>query len=96
VLVSVEAEADIIDGIAFYEAKGQEVGNYFYLSIMADLHALAVFGGIHSKRFGYHCMPAKRFPFAIYYSIADDTVHVVAILDERRDPDWVNQRLCRR
>lgn len=95
VLVSRDAEGDIIDGVAFYDAKGRDVGNYFYLSMMADLQALSVFGGIHSKRFGYHCMPAKRFPFAIYYSIIDSSVFVIAVLDERRDPDWIAQRLKR-
>lgn len=95
VLVSGDAERDILDGIAFYGAIGPDVGNYFYLSILADLQALSVFGGVHSKRFGYHCMPAKRFPFAIYYAVSDSTVYVVAILDERRDPDWIARRLER-
>lgn len=73
VLVSGDAERDILDGIAFYGAYGPDVGNYFYLSILADLQALSVFGGVHSKRSGYHCMPAKRFPFAIYYAVSDST-----------------------
>lgn len=40
-------------------------------------------------------MPAKRFPFAIYYAVSNDTVYVVAILDERRDPEWIRRRLER-
>ena len=95
VLVSDDAERDILDGIAFYDANGPDVGNYFNVSILADLQALSVFGGIHSTRLGYHCMPAKRFPFAIYYTVSDSTVYVVAILDERRDPDWIARRLDR-
>lgn len=95
VVVSGEAEADIVNGIAFYDLSGLNVGNYFYLSLMADLQSLTLFGGIHSIRFGYHCMPAKRFPYAIYYSIIDSTAYVVAILDERRDPSWVRRRLVR-
>ncbi len=95
VFVSFDAEEDILGGIAFYNANGNNVGDYFYLSIMADVQALAVFGGIHSKRFGYYCVPAKRFPFAVYYSIVDSSVYVIAILDERRDPDWIAHRLRR-
>ena len=52
-------------------------------------------GGMHEKRFGYHCMPAKRFPYAVYYYIGKNEVLVVAILDERRDPDWIQRRLER-
>ena len=40
-------------------------------------------------------MPAKRFPYAVYYYLASDEVLVVAILDERRDPDWIKRRLDR-
>lgn len=95
VLVSRDAENDIVNAIAFYDSSGLNVGNYFLLSIMADLQSLSLFGGIHSKRSGYHCMAAKRFPFAIYYSLIDDTVYVIAILDERRGPAWINRRLGR-
>lgn len=65
------------------------------VSTMTTAEKLAVLGGIHSKRFGCHCMPAKHFPFAIYYSMSESTVFVVAILDERRDPDWIDSRLKR-
>ncbi|MFO1064861.1 MAG: type II toxin-antitoxin system RelE/ParE family toxin [Pirellulales bacterium] len=95
VLVSRDAENDIVNAIAFYDSSGLNVGNYFLLSIMADLESLSLFGGIHSKRFGYHSMAAKRFPFPIYDSLIDDTVYVIAILDERRDPALINRRLGR-
>jgi plasmid stabilization system protein ParE len=93
VLVSSDAEQDIMEGIAFYSTNGSHVGKYFYRSILVDLQSLALFGGVHSQRFGYQCMAAKRFPFAIYYKVSNQDVHVVAILDERRDPAWVAGRL---
>ncbi len=95
VLVSLDAQADFLAGIAFYDANGTSVGNYFRQAILADLHSLSLYGGVHSIRFGFHCMPAKRFPFAIYYAVSDDDVLVIAILDERRDPQWIEARLRR-
>lgn len=95
VLVSSDAEQDLLEAIAFYNANGSEVGDYFYRSLLTDLQGLAVFGGAHSKRLGYHCMPAKRFPFAIYYTATESTVYVIAVLDERRDPNWIESRLKR-
>ncbi|HAN99413.1 MAG TPA: hypothetical protein DCQ98_19220 [Planctomycetaceae bacterium] len=96
VLVSLEAQSDLVDGIAFYDANGSDVGDYFRHAILADLQSLSIFGGVHAKRFGFHCMPAKRFPFAIYYEVALGEVRVVAVLDERRDPNWIEARLLRR
>ena len=39
-------------------------------------------------------MLIKRFPFALYYLIEADTIDIYAILDCRRDPSWVQQRLA--
>lgn len=95
VKLSDDAERDLLDGLAFYDQHGREVGDYFLDSVTANLRSLCVLGGVHAKRHGYHCMCAKRFPYAIYYFVVGDVVSIVAILDERRDPDWVEQRLGR-
>jgi len=36
-------------------------------------------------------MPSRRFPQSIYYLIEDDTATVYAVLDSRRDPQWVEK-----
>jgi len=38
-------------------------------------------------------MLARRFPFAIYYEIHEEQVWVVAILDMRKKPDGIIERL---
>ena len=62
---------------------------------MADLRSLGVMGGVYAKRYGFHCMSAKRFPYAVYYFVVGELVSIVAILDERRDPNWIEWRLKR-
>ncbi|MFO0913555.1 MAG: hypothetical protein U0795_11410 [Pirellulales bacterium] len=42
---------------------------------------------------GFHRLLAKRFPFAVYYLISNETVEIYAILDCRRDPEWIIKRL---
>lgn len=69
VQLSDDAEVDLAVGIDFYGGNGPEVGQHFLNSLLSDLRALEILGGVHPRRFGYHCMPAKRFPYAIYYSI---------------------------
>jgi hypothetical protein len=60
---------------------------------MSDIEALTYFGGIHQIENGYHRALSKRFPFCIYYDIKGVTLTVVAVLDARRDPIWIRQRL---
>lgn len=95
VMISDDAEVDLVDGVAFYDQHGLEIGDHFCNSLLEDVQSLSVVGGVHSQRFGYYCKAAKRFPYAIYYTIDETTVFVVAILDERRDPNWIKRRLAR-
>ncbi len=89
-----EAEKDLVDGFAFYERQSKELGDYFLDSIFSDVESLHLYAGIHALLFGYHRLLSKRFPFAIYYRIENDIVRVYAILDCRRSPAWIRDRLA--
>lgn len=89
-----EAEKDLVDGFAFYEQQSKGLGDYFLDSIFAEVESLHLYAGIHALHFGYHRLLAKRFPFAIYYRVENDTVQVYAILDCRRNPAWIRDRLA--
>ncbi len=95
VQISDDAERDLLDGIAFYDRHGRDVGTHFFDSLTDDLRSLSVLGGVHAVRYGYHCVGSKRFPFAIHYIVEGDDLLVVAILDERRDPQWIARRFNR-
>jgi len=88
-----EALQDLIDGFRFYEKQAEGLGEYFLDSLFSDIDSLQVYAGIHSLHFGYHRFLSKRFPFAIYYRVKRKTVRVYAILDCRRDPAWIRDRL---
>ena len=96
VLISVAAEQDLAGGKDFYSGRGSEIGDYFLESVLAELSSLSVVGGVHAKRFGLHCLPCRRFPWTIYYSVHEGQVRVLAILDDRRDPAWVQRRMERK
>ena len=36
---------------------------------------------------------ADKFPYSIYYRIEDDVVKVWRVLDNRRDPEWIERQL---
>jgi hypothetical protein len=87
------AETDLVDGFKFYERQSPGLGDYFLDSLLADLDSLQIYAGIHAIHFGYHRMLSKRFPFAIYYRIETESIRVYAILDCRRNPAWIRDRL---
>jgi hypothetical protein len=91
--ISSDAELDLNAGFRFYEDQATGLGNYFRDCLVADIEALCLYGGIHARVYGYHRMLSARFPFAIYYEVFEDAVTVVAVLDCRRDPFWIRNRL---
>jgi plasmid stabilization system protein ParE len=82
---------DLSKGYRFYERQGPGLGEYFYDSIFSDIDSLILYAGIHQKEFGYYRMLAKRFPYAIYYKIENESksgsVIVWRILDLRSAPE---------
>ena len=88
------ASRDLLDGYRFYEMQAEGVGAYFLDSLYSDIDSLIISAGMHTVHFGkYYRLLSKRFPFAIYYRIEDQTVLVYAVLDCRRRPAWIRNRL---
>ena len=87
------AYEDLQKAKLFYDEQDTCLGDYFIDSMLVDLDSLRFYGGIHEKHFGYYKMLAKRFPFAVYYDIEEESVVVHAILDTRQDPNTTELRL---
>lgn len=88
------ARQDLLGGFRFYEAQQPGLGNYFLDSLFADIDSLQLYAGIHPVvNGGYRRLLAKRFPFAIYYRVENDTALIYAVLDCRRNPAWNRKRL---
>ena len=84
-----KAEDDLVHGFQFYETQQAGLGSYFLESLFADMESLPVHGGVHRLVYrNYHRALAKRFPFAIFY-----TVFVHAVVDCRRKPAWIAKHL---
>lgn len=87
------AETDLEMGADFYESQSNGLGEYFLASLVSDIESLKLFAGIHEQAFGFYRSISKRFPFAIYYRVEKDSVDIYAILDCRRNPDRIKNRL---
>jgi hypothetical protein len=94
IVIQSSALADLADGFEFYERMEFGLGGYFLDSLYSDIDSLQLYAGIHMIHFGkFHRALSKRFPYAIYYQVVENTVRVRAVLDLRRDPEWIKQRL---
>jgi len=94
VVVLTEAAEDIEQARDFYDDKEPGIGDYCADSLVADIESLALYHGIHSRHFGFHRMLAHRFPFGIYYRETETASQVLAVLDLRRDPNWIRSELA--
>jgi len=81
-----EVSIDIKLAELFYEKQNKGLGGYFKDTIVSEIESLWLYGGIHRKVFGVYRLLSKRFPYAVYYEINDNTVIVIAVLDLRQDP----------
>lgn len=88
------ASKDLIDGYLFYEKQTEGLGTYFLDTLFSDIDSLTIYAGIHSIYFGkYNRLLSKRFPFAIYYRVENNTTLVYAVLDCRQSPAWIKKKL---
>lgn len=91
-----EAVDDLENGENFYNNREFGVGTYFWDSLISDIESLIIFAGIHPKKHGLFQMLSKRFPYAIYYEIADSVAYVIAVLPMRKNPSWIVDNLRKR
>ena len=89
------AESDLDDAAAFYEDQEAGLGDEVVNFLLAQIHELEHFAGIHrKKRATYQWVTRGKFPYyVIYYRIMDETVLVEAVLDHRRDPKWIRRTM---
>lgn len=83
------AHYDIRDGYWFYESQASGVGDYFSDTLYGEIESLALYAGVHNRRFGFYRALSRRFPYSIYYDIEEGEVRVYAVLDNRRNPTWI-------
>lgn len=88
------AKDDLAESFWFYESQRHGLGHYFLDTIYSEIDTLEKNAGIHPMYDGpYYVMISDRFPFSIYYFIDSNDVFVEAVIDQRRNPKWIGERL---
>lgn len=94
VQLSEEALQDLNQGFFFYEAQEIGLGNYFLSSVSADIEGLKYSAGIHRKVYrDYYRLLSRIFPHGIFYTLDSNGVMIWAVIDLRRDPLWIREKL---
>lgn len=93
IIILEQAANDIEQAKQFYNINGINIGDYFFDCIISDIESLKIYAGIHSKQFGLYRMLSKRFPYGIYYDIFETTAVIIAVLDLRKNPDGIRNKL---
>lgn len=88
------ALADLNEGFWFYEQQVVGLGDYFASALRSDIEGVRLTAGIHRRDYlDYHRLLSRIFPYAIYYTFESDEIVVWAVIDCRRDPQWIRAHL---
>ena len=92
--ISEDALADLDDGFLFYEQQDQGLGDYFTACLKSDIDELRKTGGVHRiVHQQFHRSLSRIFPYGIFYTSAEERIVVYAVIDLRRDPEFIRRHL---
>jgi plasmid stabilization system protein ParE len=93
-IIAPEAEQDVADAYAWYEGRrlglGEELLSCVDACIQAICRAPEMYPVVHET---YRRALVRRFPYAIFYEYAGNTVTVYSVFHTSRDPAKWRQRL---
>jgi plasmid stabilization system protein ParE len=93
VVIRPEAEADLAEAHRWYEAQRPGLGQRFLLSVEAALFAIQrhpeTFPVVHNQ---IRRVLLRRFPYGVYYVVADLHTAVLAVFHCKRDPQRWQER----
>ena len=94
VVIAPEAEWDIAEAYAWYEARGVGLGERFLVALDARIALIhrqpLLFARVHEE---YRRALIRRFPYAVFFDCSEVAVTVYAVFHTSRDPGKWRERL---
>ena len=88
---------DVDEAIDYYAEVEEGLSQRFMGEVRAAFAFVRVWPLAGRPFYGvYRRVPLRRFPYLVCYRIVDDTVRVLAIVHNRRNPKWIRARLAAR
>ena len=92
--ITSDALEDLNEGFLFYDAQEKGLGEYFSSSLKSDIEGLKITAGVHRLAYKDYLRALSRiFPYAIYYTMDAQIVTIWAVIDCRRNPEWISAHL---
>jgi plasmid stabilization system protein ParE len=92
--ISTAATAERREATRFYEQRSPAAATRFNEELRRTLDRLAKYPEIGSRVDGaIRHAPLHAFPFTIVYTVGDDTLEVVAVAHDSRDPNYWRDRV---
>lgn len=95
IILSPEAEEELISSMEFYEQKMLGLGEDFVLEVDNTFDRIKInpeqFPKIKKKQVRKAWL--KRFPFGIYFAVNDTIINILAIFHHSRNPKQLVKRL---
>lgn len=89
-----EAEQDLDEAYAWYEKQRVGLGEDFLTNVDACIETICRFPKIGKVVFeDYGRALVRRFPYAVFYEVENETVTVYCVMHTARDPDKWRERL---
>lgn len=90
--ISSDALSDLNEGFLFYEQQDAGLGDYFTSCLRSDIEELRLTGGVHRiVHRQFQRSLSRVFPYGIFYTTDEDVVTVYAVVDLRRDPEFLRR-----
>jgi plasmid stabilization system protein ParE len=93
-ILAPEAEQDIAEAYAWYEARRVGLGEEFMTCVDACIQAICrmpqMYGVVHEN---YRRGLVRRFPYAVFYEYANETITVYCVFHTSREPEKWRERL---
>ena len=87
------ARSDLVEGFWFYERQQPGLGGRFVAEMEHEIESLIRVHEIKRKVHGeIRRHLARQFPWAIFFVPVGDTIHVLAVIDCRRNPAFSQHR----
>ncbi len=94
ILFHFEAEKEFLDAINYYNERSKGLGLEFAKEVYSTIERIKAFPNAWSKlsKNTRRCL-LNRFPYGIVYSIKDDEIIILAVMQLNRKPDyWKNRK----
>jgi hypothetical protein len=92
-LFSSQFKADLLAEEEKYQAISERLRSAFRQRVAGQVREIVKWsGGDHVGPHGFPCRRTKPFPFYIYYVVEGDVIYFLALVHERRHPDFLKDR----